>query len=187
MRLPVVDPVASPWIGGRPVLFSEATPPLSATIADHCADLPVETFPAGHVLLGEGARTGRLYVLIEGEVQVLKGDFEINRVSDRGAIFGDMSVLLDIDHMATVRTLSPCRLHLSQDGDRFLRSHPEVAYLLASTLAQRLNGVTTYLVDLKRQFESERSHLGMVDEILETLLTEQRREFSPGSDRDPGY
>jgi len=160
---------------------------LSTTIADHCSDLPVEEYPSGHVLLAEGARTSRLFVLIEGEVEVLKGEFEINRVSDRGAIFGDMSVLLDIDHMATVRTVTPCRLHVSEDGESFLRGHPEVAYLLARTLAHRLNGVTTYLVDLKRQFEGERSHLGMVDEILETLLTEQRREFTPGSDRDPGY
>lgn len=182
-----MDLAREPWLGRHDPNVSRSEARLTATIADHCAELPVESYPAGHVLLPEGGRTGRLYVLIEGEVEILKGDFEINRVADRGAIFGDMSVLLDIDHMATVRTLTPCRLHVSVDGEGFLRSHPEVAYLLARTLAHRLNGVTTYLVDLKRQFEGEQSHLGMVDEILETLLTEQRREFTPGSDRDPGY
>jgi rubrerythrin len=45
--------------------------------------------------------------------------------------------------------------------------------------------VTTYLADIKRQFEDERGHLGMVDEILESLLNQQRQTFSPGSDRDP--
>jgi CRP/FNR family transcriptional regulator, cyclic AMP receptor protein len=47
--------------------------------------------------------------------------------------------------------------------------------------------VTTYLVDLKRQFEDHQNHLGMVDDILETLVHEQRTEFTPGSDREPDY
>ncbi|WP_397419659.1 Crp/Fnr family transcriptional regulator [Phenylobacterium sp.] len=155
------------------------------TIADHSAGLPVVRFAAGEVLLPEGARTGRLLVLVEGAVEILKGDFQINRVSDRGAVFGDMSVLLDIPHMATVRALTDGAAHVSYDGDAFLQSNSEVAYMLAKTLAQRLNGVTTYLADIKRQFEDERGHLGMVDEILESLLNQQRQTFSPGSDRDP--
>jgi hypothetical protein len=50
-------------------------------------------------------------------------------------------------------------------------------------LAQRLNGATTYLVDLKRQFEGQASHLGMVGEVLETLMHQQGEVFTPGSDR----
>jgi CRP-like cAMP-binding protein len=155
------------------------------SIADLCSNLPVMTFEPGDVLLPEGASTGRLYVLLEGDVEIVKGDYQINLVSDRGAIFGDMSALLDAPHMATVRALTASKAYVAENGAAFLQSHPEVAYLLATTLAQRLNGVTSYLVDLKRQFEDQANHLGMVDEILETLLHEQRREFTPGSDRDP--
>jgi CRP/FNR family transcriptional regulator, cyclic AMP receptor protein len=164
---------------------NETGAPALKTLADHCAGLPVVSFAAGEILLPEGARTGRLLVLVEGTVEILKGDFQINRVSDRGAVFGDMSVLLDIPHMATVRALTAGSAHFSYDGDAFLQSNSEVAYMLAKTLAQRLNGVTTYLADIKRQFEDERGHLGMVDEILESLLNQQRQTFSPGSDRDP--
>jgi hypothetical protein len=78
-----------------------------------------------------------------------------------------MSALLDMPHMA------------------FLESNKEVAFLLAQLLA--LHGVTTYLADLKAQFEDQENHLSMVDEILETLVHDQRREFTPGSDRDPDY
>ena len=157
------------------------------SIADLCHDLPVATFEPGDVLLAEGARTGRLYVLLDGAVEVVKGDFQINLVSDRGAIFGDMSALLHAPHMATVRAVTPGSAYFAEGGEAFLKSHPEISFLLAQVLAQRLNGVTTYLMDIKRQFEDQANHLGMVDEILESLLHEQRREFTPGSDRDdPG-
>ncbi len=115
----------------------------------------------------------------------MKGDYQLNLVSDRGAIFGDMSALLGAPHMATVRALTPSKAYVAEGGEAFLQSHPEISFLLAQILAQRLHGVTTYLVDLKRQFEDQSNHLGMVDEILESLQHEQRREFTPGSDRDP--
>ncbi len=152
---------------------------------DLCRDLPVTTFQPGEVLLAEGQLSGHLFVLIDGEVEVLKGTFQINRVSDPGAILGDMSVLLGIPHMATVRAVTACSAHVTDAGETFLQSQKEIAYELAKMLAQRLHGVTSYLADLKRQFEDESSHLGMVDEILESLVHQQRPAFTPGSDRDP--
>jgi CRP-like cAMP-binding protein len=155
------------------------------TIADYCGGLPVAAFAAGEDLLSEGDKTGRLYVLLDGAVEVLKGEVQINVVSDVGAVFGEMSVLLNMPHMATVRAVSDARAHVVDDGAAFLEKHPDVAAALARLLAQRLHGVTTYLVDLKQQFEDRSDHLGMVDEILEALLHDQRSEFTPGSDREP--
>lgn len=156
------------------------------TIADLCLDLPVETFAPGAVLMQEGQTSGRLFVLAEGAVEILKGEFQVNLVSDRGAVLGDMSVLLDMPHMATVRAVTPCSAYVSDMGAAFLRSHPDIAYLLARMLAQRLHGVTGYLVDLKRQYDDEEGHLGLVDEVLESLVNQQAPDFTPGSDRDPG-
>ncbi len=158
-----------------------------STIADLCQDLPLVRFEPGDIVIPEGKNTGRLYVLAEGAVEILKGDFQINVVGERGAILGDMSLLLGIPHMATVRAVTACALHVTQDGPAFLMSHREIAFQLARMLAQRLHGVTSYLVDLKRQFEDESGHLGIVDEILETLVHQQPDTFTPGSDRDGGY
>ncbi|MGE0739955.1 MAG: Crp/Fnr family transcriptional regulator [Hyphomonadaceae bacterium] len=158
-----------------------------SAIADLCRDLPVAAFEPGAVLLEEGQSTGRLFVLLDGAVEVVKGDFQINLVADRGAIFGDMSALLGIPHMATVRAVTPCTAHVIEGGEAFLQTHKEIAFQLAKLLAHRLHGVTGYLVDLKRQFEDHDDHLGMVDEILETLVHDQTAEFTPGSDREPEY
>ena len=157
------------------------------SFADLCHALPRTTFAPGAVLLAEGDRTGKLYVLMDGSVEILKGAFQVNVVADSGAIFGDMSALLDIPHMATVRAITPVEAVCIEGGAAFLDAHKEVAFLLAQLLAQRLHGVTTYLADIKRQFEDQEGHLGLVDEILETLVHDQRRAFTPGSDRDPDY
>jgi CRP/FNR family cyclic AMP-dependent transcriptional regulator len=72
------------------------------------------------------------------------------------------------------------------DAARFLHSDPEVSLTVARKLAQRLNTVTTYLVDLKRQYAGQSNHLGMVSDVLASLVYQQAEEFNPGSDRDPG-
>ena len=155
------------------------------SIADLTQDLPTQTFEPGAILLAEGGSSGRLYVLVDGAVEILKGDFQINLVSDRGALFGDMSALLAIPHMATVRTVTRSTVRVIEGGEDFLRTHQEISFHLAKMLAERLHGVTAYLVDLKAQFEDNQDHLGMVDEILESLVHQQPQAFTPGSDRDP--
>jgi CRP-like cAMP-binding protein len=147
--------------------------------------LAERTLEAGSVLLAEGETSGLLYVLIEGEVEILKGSFQVNAVADPGAIFGEISLLLGKPHMATVRAVSDCRVHVVEGGADFLKSNPEIAFELSTLLAQRLHGLTTYLVDLKRQYEHHDDHLGVVDDVLETLSHQQRSTFTPGSDRDP--
>ena len=163
---------------------SESPAPI-LPILEQCRGLPEQRFAAGTVLLAEGATTGLLIVLIEGEVEILKGDFQIATVADPGAIFGEISLLLEKPHMATVRATAPVRAYVAEGGAAFLRGHPELATEISRLLAQRLHGLTTYLVDLKRQFEDRADHLGMVDDVLETLAHQQRASFTPGSDRDP--
>ena len=71
------------------------------------------------------------------------------------------------------------------DAETFMRSDPEIALIVARMLAHRLNAAPTYLVDLKRQYAGNGNHLGMVSEVLASLLHSQEPEFTPGSDRQP--
>jgi len=146
--------------------------------------LPAESFPAGDVLLPEGGRTGLLFILVEGQVEIVKGDVQIEVVADAGALFGEISALLDTPHMATVKALTAVRAVRIEDATRFLHANPDLALEIAKLLAHRLTNVVGYLADLKRQFEGH-SHLGMVDEVLETLVHQQRQPFTPGSNRKP--
>jgi CRP/FNR family transcriptional regulator, cyclic AMP receptor protein len=155
-------------------------------ILDHCGNTPLEDVPGGTVLLAEGQKTGRLYVLAQGRIEVLRSGTQIAVVDEPGSLFGEMSVLLGAPPTATARTLGNAKVHVIENGAAFFSSHPELSWLVARLLANRLSAATTYLVDLKRQFADHGTHLEMVGEVLETLMHQQDRDFRPGSDRDPG-
>jgi CRP/FNR family cyclic AMP-dependent transcriptional regulator len=152
----------------------------------YCAGLPERTLAAGDVALQEGV-PGPLLVLVEGAVEILKGDARINIVDEPGSIFGEVSALLGTPPMATVRALEQSRFFVADDGLAFIASRPELALAVARLLASRLISVTSYLVDVKKQFEDRQDHLGMVDTVLESLIHDQsaRAEVAPGSDREP--
>ena len=109
-----------------------------STILDLVQGVPVQTFEPGKTLFDEGSKSGVLCFLIDGEVEILKGEFQVNTVREPGAVFGEMSILLNAPHTATVRALTSVRVHLVKDGDAFLRSHQEIAYDLLKSAAQRL-------------------------------------------------
>ena len=89
--------------------------------------------------------------------------------------------------MATVRALERSRFYVVDDGLAFIASRPELALAVARLLASRLMSVTSYLVDVKKQFEDQKGHLGIVDQVLETLVHAQGagEDVDRGSDREP--
>jgi len=155
-------------------------------ILDNCGTVPLQRVPGGTVLVAEGETTGRVYVLAQGRIEVLRGDTQVTVLDEPGSMIGEMSVLLGAPHTATARAMGDIDVHVIENGAAFFRTHPELSWLVARVLAVRLNAATTYLVDLKRQFAHYDDHLHMVGEVLETLMHQQERDFSPGSDRDPG-
>ena len=151
----------------------------------YCRSLPEIELNPGETVLSEGSKTGVIYILKEGAVEISKRDIKISRVDEPGSIVGEMSVLLNIPHTATVRAVSPSRLYKVEDPVSFLQSHTEICYHLAHLLALRLQSVTGYLTDIKEQFKDRDDHFGMIDEILDTLVHQQDEDPTPGSDRDP--
>ena len=83
------------------------------------------------------------------------------------------------------RPVAPSTVYAFDEAERFLRSDPEITLAVARMLAHRLNAATTYLVDLKRQYAGHGNHLGMVSDVLASLIHNQDSGFTPGSDRQP--
>ena len=135
---------------------------------------PIRRFAAGEIVIPQGTKTGLLFFLIEGAVEVVKDDVPVARAAEPGAIFGDLSALLGGDHSATVRAIEPCAFHVVENPREFLERSPLVCLHLCELLARRLDALNRYLVDIKGQFAGH-DHLGMVDSVLETLLRRQAR------------
>lgn len=137
-----------------------------------CAELPVKTAMTGEKLISEGDTGGKLFVLLKGELQVLKRGREITRVSEPGAIFGEMSALLGTPYSADVVATRPTRLYVSDDAERFIATNPVVALHAARILAERLHNATAYLARLRNEPGAAKSEkFQPVDRILDTLFS----------------
>ena len=147
-------------------------------------NLPEVALAPGDVLVHEGNPSGPVWVLVSGELTVSKGGTEVNTISRPGAVIGEMSVLLGLDHGATVVAASPARLRVAEDGAAMLASDPAVMRLVAEGLARRLNFVSTYLADLKAQY-GDAPGLAMVSDVLSTLSHHEQPAARSGSARDP--
>src|SRR5260370_33395516 len=139
-------------------------------ILDYCTGGVRRDVPAGMFVVHEGHATGHLYVLIEGRLEVIKGDTVVASLTEPGAVLGEMSVLLDKPHTATVRAASKSVIYEINDAASFLRQQPAVAIRIARMLAQQLNVANPYLADLKRQYGGHANHLPMAADILESMI-----------------
>ena len=139
-------------------------------ILEYCKGRKAETFKSGAILLEEGAEDHKLFVLIEGQVEVLRKGTQVSYVDEPGSLFGEMSVLLDMPYSATVKALSSVKAYVIDDPIGFLGSQAEIALELASLLARRLYYTTSYLVDLQQQTAGRREDLDLVDKILAQLV-----------------
>jgi CRP/FNR family transcriptional regulator, cyclic AMP receptor protein len=137
----------------------------------------VQDFEPGDVVMEQGSASGRLLVLLKGEVEILRDNVRVGKASEPGAVFGEMSVLLDSVYTATVRALKPGSFAIIENPREFLGSSAEASLHVAKLLAQRLDALNHYLVDVKQQYEGH-DHIGMVDKVLETLMHRQPRPRS---------
>ncbi len=149
------------------------------------ADLPVEEVPAGTVLIQEGAAPSRMLVLVSGMVTVERNGTAFARVDFPGAVFGEMSWILDKPATATARASTDVVVRVVDDPDAFFGEQPGAALAVLEMTAARLDGLTQYLVDVKNQFAGRDDHMAMIDGILHSLVHHQAPRARPGSARDP--
>jgi CRP-like cAMP-binding protein len=155
-------------------------------VLTYCEGLPEERHAAGDVLIPEGPATGRMYILREGAIEILRDGTTVAAIDEPGAIFGEMSALLGGGHTATVRAATAATLFRIEDARAFLKQRPEIGFHVAVILARRLSDATIYLADFKKQFGGRSDHFALVDEVLEALVQRQSKRKSGGGSRLKG-
>ncbi len=145
--------------------------PDTPAFQERLAALPLATYQAGDTVVAAGSRTGRLLILRKGAVAIVKEGIEIAKVAEPGAMFGELSALLDQPHTADVRTLETSQFHVADAAD-LLAQDPIALLYVASVLARRLDGANQALIELKNQLEAgqPRSVIGKTVEKMEGLL-----------------
>jgi CRP-like cAMP-binding protein len=112
-----------------------------------------DRFQAGETIIREGDRDGRLFVIVSGEVDVIKGLGKRNEryVRSLGPLtyFGEMALIDDLVRSASIvareqtEVLILDKLTLRQEIERY----PAMAFELMRMLSQRIRAIEKTIVD----------------------------------------
>ena len=149
--------------------MSEA--PEAAAIRERFAALPLEAHEAGATVLAADSTTGRLLVLEEGLVEVVKDGVRLAELGEPGTMFGELALLLGRPHTCDVLALERSTFRVA-DAAGLLRDDPALALQLAALLARRLDLANHALVEVRQQLEAGQPRsvisraLGRLGELL---------------------
>lgn len=137
---------------------------------------PVRALVPGEALIEAGEAGGELYVLQAGRLAVVRDGVEIAVIAEPGSLIGEMSVLLGVDHSATVRALVPVEVRVIENGIGFLEATPLAALQVATIACQRLDATSALLVQLKQDAgKTEQGFLERLFGVVTGTAEEARR------------
>src|SRR5499427_3324286 len=148
-------------------------PPMpNAAVLQRITALPLATYQPGETVIAAGTRTGRLLILRKGVVTIEKEGTVITKVTEPGAVFGELSALLNLPHTADVRTLETSEFRVAPA--ELLEEDPVALLYVSAILAHRLNLANQAVVELKSQIKLHhmiRSTIGKAVMKMEELLS----------------
>ena len=101
-------------------------------------------YPVGEIIIKEGDAGDTLFLMIEGEVSVIKDFGEINEVEiDRmtdGEYFGEMALFEDTVRSVSIRAEKPSAFMIlhKQEFKELVREYPQIALEICKVLSGRI-------------------------------------------------
>ncbi|MGZ6236192.1 MAG: BTAD domain-containing putative transcriptional regulator [Syntrophales bacterium] len=148
-------------------------------------------FPPHTILFREGDHGDRLYIILEGQLEIIKAigtpDEQLLNFCVPGDYVGEMCLLApDRSRTASVRTDSSVRLleMTREDLDALLNQYPSIGYAMARVLSQRLRASETKMLD---ELNRKKRQLSQAYSYLQSMLpqiTENERHFKLPLDFD---
>lgn len=134
--------------------------------------LRLEECPAGHLLMREGQRGDTMYLLREGQLEIIK-DFQVIYTLGPGEIVGEMALLNEEPRSATVRAKTACRLYrLNRLAfESVIQGFPEVY------------GKIKKLAEVRRSMQKPTIPEGSAKERLEKLMNSHRQRLQDMRER----
>jgi CRP-like cAMP-binding protein len=122
-----------------------------ATILDNCSDLPWEVFAAGEYILNRGDKEDVILILDEGVAEVRFESSVIATISTRGAVLGEVGVLLNQGHSADVVAVEDCSFYVIREASKAIAKSAELSSEISRVLARRLVLVSESLASMSKE------------------------------------
>src|ERR687883_390632 len=112
------------------------------------------SYPAGQIVLLEGAASSVLYVVQAGRLKLFKtstrGREQVLRLLRPGDMFNEVAVFDDGPNPASAQAIEDCSLFLLRRRDllRFIEQRPGIALAITRNFARRLREALTLVEDL---------------------------------------
>jgi CRP-like cAMP-binding protein len=134
------------------------------------ASYPTRTYARGEILIGQGLEGGDLFILESGQLAVERDGVRIATISTPGSVIGEMAVVLGTVSSATVQAEKPSLVRVIRNARQVLRADAELTFRIAWLMANRLDAMSAYLVQLTRE-HAGRPEGGLLGRILSSLNT----------------
>jgi membrane protease YdiL (CAAX protease family) len=136
--------------------------------------LKIQDYSAGEIILKEGEQSHHLYMILDGEVEILKWDDEYKNQFVigqfyHGNAFGEMSFVDKEPRSSTVKATKNTRL-LKLDQENFERDDPELKAIYNKVISNILN------INTKRIRSTNKSYVQSLKSECDQLKT--RNEFA---------
>ena len=88
------------------------------TIAEFVPQPATAFYPEGSAVFRENDNSnGRMYVLLEGEIRIERQGKELERIAERGGVFGEIGMIDKLPRSATAKVVQPTRLAIIDDEE----------------------------------------------------------------------
>lgn len=138
-----------------------------AAFSKSLSSLKLRSFEPGENVLKVGTTTGQLFILRKGTVEIVRDGTQIATVSEPGAVFGELAVILGKPHTADVRAVERSEFHVADAASLLAENAPALLYVTA-TLARRLDAANEAIVAIKREVEGGKRP-GAISRALDKL------------------
>lgn len=124
---------------------------LEEIINNSAIDKYLISFKAEDILFYEGDDSQDLYILVSGQLEILKGKKKIGEISEKGSSFGEISFLLGTEKKVTVKAKSDGKAICIPKKEVFQlwQEFPSLSWEIPRILAQKLDITTQSLYVLK--------------------------------------
>ena len=134
--------VVTPEVLERSPLFKGADPMLLRAVI---MALGSTTAAAGDIIINHGALAKEMYLICQGEVEVVDASGNVVATLNAGGFFGEIGLLVSVPRTATVRARTLCDLFILEQADffRIMRDHPHLADSMTSVAKERYDLVVS--------------------------------------------